>query len=282
MSQNLSNIITTLIPGVTMKSLIRWGAALGIIGVTLLGPSFTGGMQALALPQDQVLQKLQVVPVFTIRNEKGESPIVEVPNGQSNSKSKVAGVFMSQKDAQGFLDGLKTKNPDLAKNMQVVPISLGDIYKLAQENQNKPDRLMFDFIPTQEEVDLAGALKQPSGDPVDKEKIGVPLFVARAGVDKGYLTFQRGNDPVVPFFFAKEDLQNLINVLKQQQPNMTTSIDIQVVPLEVMLQRLQSGNDPQLSKIELAPSCDALTSVGVTQKPIYCVAPSSPTNTPPK
>lgn len=252
-----------------MQSLIRWAAALSVAGGTLLGPAFLGKMQVLALPQEQVIQKLQIIPVFTLRNDKGESPVIEVPNGQNN-KTKVTGVFMSEKDAEGFLNGLKTQNPDLAKNMQVVTISLGDIYKLIQENKNKPDRLMFDLIPMEQQVTLASVLKTPNGQPIDPKNIGVPLFVARSGPDKGYLTFQRGNEPVVPFFFAKQDLENLLNTLKKQQPNLVNSVDIQVVPLQLMLQKLQSGNDPQLGKIELAPSCESLTSVGVTEKPIYC------------
>ncbi len=254
-----------------MKSLIRSISTLTILGATLLCPSFLGRMQALALPQEQVIQKLQFIPVFTLRNDKGESPVIEVPNGQNN-KSKVTGVFMSEKDAEGFLNGLKTENPELAKNMQVVTISLGDVYKIVEDNQNKPDRLMFDFIPMQQQVDLASVLKTVNGESINKDNIGVPLFVARTGPDKGYLTFQRGSEPVVPFFFAKQDLDNLLNTLRNQQPNLVNSIDIQVVPLQVMLQKLQSGNDPQLGKIELAPSCDSLKSVGIPddKKPIYC------------
>ena len=42
-----------------MKSLVRLGAILGIVGSTLLGPSPIGNMSALALPEPQILEKLR-------------------------------------------------------------------------------------------------------------------------------------------------------------------------------------------------------------------------------
>jgi hypothetical protein len=54
-----------------MKSFVRWSAVLGLVGSALIGPSFTGNMQAFALPKEQVLQKLRSVPMFTIADAQG-------------------------------------------------------------------------------------------------------------------------------------------------------------------------------------------------------------------
>jgi hypothetical protein len=79
--------------GKNMKSLVRLGAILGIVGCTLLGPSPIGKMSALALPEPQILEKLRSVPVFTITDAQGAPLIASVPKqGQGQSW-------------QGFRDG---------------------------------------------------------------------------------------------------------------------------------------------------------------------------------
>ncbi len=90
--------------GKNMKSLVRLGAILGIVGSALLGPSPIGKMSALALPEPQILEKLRSVPVFTITDAQGAPLIASVPKqgqGQTGNAS-VAGIFISQKDAQAL------------------------------------------------------------------------------------------------------------------------------------------------------------------------------------
>ncbi len=274
MSRYLSSMITALITGIMMKSFRNWGLALGLIGGTLIGSGLMGIMPVLALPDNQVLEKLRV-PVFTIVNDKGESPIHEVTDPNTHVTAKITRVFISQQDAEDFLTQLKQKNPDLGKDMHVILISLGEIYKSAEENQKKPDKLTFSFIPVQQEMKLAGELLQINGNPVNTKDFGVPLFVANFGPNKGFLTISKGNESVIPFFFVKEDLQNLLEQVKKQQPDLVTSVNIQVVPLEGILQQLYSNDNPQLAKIELLPSCQVLSSIGVTTKPFYCLQPSA-------
>ena len=104
-----------------MKSLIRWSATVGLVGATIVGSLVGAGLQALALTPEQIVQKLRPVPMFTIANAQGAPLVASPPNGQKGSP--VAGVFVSQKDAQAFLETLKSKNPNLAKEVKVVPVS---------------------------------------------------------------------------------------------------------------------------------------------------------------
>ncbi|MGB3204705.1 MAG: Tic22 family protein, partial [Crinalium sp.] len=85
-----------------MKSFVRWGATLGLVGTTLLSTSFLGNLQALALPAEQVIQKLQTIPVFTVTDAKGAPLVRSIKNAQNKDVS-VAGIFISQRDAQGFV-----------------------------------------------------------------------------------------------------------------------------------------------------------------------------------
>jgi len=87
---------------------------------------------------------------------------------------------------------------------------------------------------------------------------GVPLFVAKGGQEGGYLTIQQEGQSVIPFFFDKEQLQNLVNRFKEQQPNLASSVQIQVVPLEGIINTLQTQDNPQLEQILLIPSQESL------------------------
>lgn len=237
-----------------MKSLVRWSATLGLVGSSLLGSFFIGNLQALALPEDQVVQKLQPVPVFTITDAQGSPLVASVPNGQ-NKTLAVAPAFISQRDAQAFVEKLKTDKPDLAKTVQVVPVSMGEVYKLGRAAQSKPDGLNFQYVPVQQQVQLAQAIVNQSGQQAQQFQ-GTPLFVATGATPQEYLVFPiRDGQQTIPFFFDKEQLQSIVDRIKQQQPN--TKVQIQVVPLESVIQKLQTSSDPFVEKIQLVRSQEA-------------------------
>ena len=239
-----------------MKSLIRWSATVSLVGVTLVGSVLAGALDALALTQEQIIQKLRPVPVFTIANSEGAPLVASPQNGQKGGP--VAGVFMSQKDAQAFLDNLKSRSPDVAKNVKVVPVSLAEVYKLNVSNQGKndKDKLVFTLLPSRQQVDTAQTLLKQSGE---KEQFnGTPLFVARGGADKGYLTIQQGDKAVIPMFFKREELQILMDRFKQQDPKMAATLEVQVLNLEGVLEVMRTKNDPQLDQILLIPPRESL------------------------
>lgn len=242
-----------------MKSLVRWSATLGLVGSALLGSFATENLSALALPPEQVVQKLQSVPVFTVTDEQGSPLIASVP-AEGNQPKAVAGVFMSKRDAQAFVDRLKREKPEIGNKVQVVPVSLGEVYRLDRENQNKPDGLDFAFIPAEQQVQEAQALRGQGGQGGQQAQPfqGVPLFVARAGQDQGYLTVQRNGQSVIPLFFEKAQLQQMIDRFKQQQPNLASTIKMEAVPLEGVIATLQNSNDAQIGNIVLVPSQEAI------------------------
>ncbi|NES22546.1 MAG: hypothetical protein F6K41_27405 [Symploca sp. SIO3E6] len=241
-----------------MKSLVRWGVTLGLVGSTLLGSVFTANLKALALPDEEVAARLQPIPVFTLADAQGSPLVTTVPLREGDSETaNVAGVFMSQQDANAFLERLKTQNPDLGNSVQVVPVSLAEVYALEKSSQNQAENLDFAFIPKQEQVQLAQPVwrqQNPNGQE-SREFQGVPLFVAKAGQDQGYLTIQpQEGVQIIPFFFEKQQLQTMVDRYKGQQPNQANNITIEVVPLEGLISTLQNSDNPELSKIMLVPS----------------------------
>ncbi len=240
-----------------MKSLVRWSATLGLVGTTLLGSFGAGNIKALALPEAQVLEKLQSVPVFTVTDPQG-APLVATVPGENNKSQSVAGVFISQRDAQAFVERLRKEKPDVAKSVQVVPVSLAQIYKLKRDNQNKPDGLNFAFIPTKQQMDAAQALMGQTGQQGQQFQ-GTPLFVARGGQGNGYLTVQDNGKQVIPFFFDKEQLQGMVDRFKQQKPDLAGTVRIEAVPLEGVIQTLQNSNNEQLNNLAIVPSQEAIS-----------------------
>lgn len=263
-----------------IKSVIRRTATLGLATSAMIGCYTIGALQAIALPQEQVLQKLGPVPMFTITDEKGAPLVASVPN--QKKQSGVAGVFINRQDAQAFIDRLKAKNPNLAKNVRVVPVSLAEVYKLEQASKGKPNSPDFAFVPQQQQVDAAMQVLQQTGQKVPKKFNGTPLFVAKAGKDKGYLTINQANQQVIPFFFNKSELQTMLERFKKQKPDLASTIEIQVVNLEGMLQALQTRNDQGLSQVVLVPpkeSIDFVRSLGAkpgNQRPASAAPQQAP------
>jgi hypothetical protein len=82
------------------------GLAGSVMFTSILGMN---NLQALALPQEQVIKTLQEVPVFTLTNPKGEFVVISRKD-QSKTISQI-GFFISKKDAQFFLeDRIKKEN----------------------------------------------------------------------------------------------------------------------------------------------------------------------------
>ncbi|PSO51127.1 MAG: hypothetical protein BRC33_01245 [Cyanobacteria bacterium SW_9_44_58] len=236
-----------------MKALRRWSIRFGLFSGAMA--SMLWGMTAttLALPQSQIIEKLKQVPVFTVANEKG-SPLV----ASGGNNSRVTGVFMSQQDAQEFVNNLKKENPELGNKVQVVPISLGRVYKLDKQNEGKSKELDFRYVPMEEEVNSALSVLKQQGQDIDNFG-GVPLFIARGGEDQGYLTVKRGNgDPVIPMFFEKEQLENMIDKFKESQPQNADSVKIDVTTLESVLKTLEENNNEQLKQVVLVPSQESM------------------------
>ncbi|MEG4814096.1 Tic22 family protein [Microcoleus sp. K5-D4] len=226
-----------------------------LVNVDLLPASEAGNLTALALSNTEIDEKLRSVPVFVITDAQGAPLISTVPKqgqGQTGNDS-VARIFISQQDAQAFIDQLKTTNPQLAASVRVTPVSLGEIYQITQANKGKPEEIQFSYVPAPQQVQLAKTVLQQTGQQVN-EFNGVPLFLARGGPENGYLTIQRNQQEVIPLFFNKEELQELVERFQQQQPNLTATIKIEVVNLESVLEALRTEDDAFLNQLILIPS----------------------------
>ncbi|NJL02597.1 MAG: hypothetical protein HC838_12500 [Spirulinaceae cyanobacterium RM2_2_10] len=225
-----------------MKSLVRWCATLGLAGATLWVGEFSRMQPASALPSQQIVERLQEVPVFTITDQRG-APLVS---------GNFAGVFIHPDDAYAFIARLREDDQELASQVRVIPVSLGEIFQLDTANENQESDLNFAYVPMREQVQRALQETQ------QQEFQGVPLFAARGGNEQGYITLQQEDQQRIPFFFEREQLEALLARFREQQPALASTVEVEVVPLEAVLATLSESDNQQLAQILLVPSENAL------------------------
>ncbi|MBP0018203.1 MAG: hypothetical protein J7647_11745 [Cyanobacteria bacterium SBLK] len=246
-----------------MKSLVRWCLALGVAGVTLTGTWFAGALEALALTEAQIIERLQSVPVFAVADENGAPLVARIPDQQNTSNAdgdSVAGVFINPGDAEAFINRLKQENPNLGNKLQIIPVSLGDIYQLDRRNGTQTEGVNFTYVPTTRQVELAEQVNSA------QDFQGVPLFVAKGGNEGGYLTLQQNNEQVIPFFFEKERLEQMVARFKEQQPSLANTVQIQAIPLEGVIQTLEQNDSAELEKIVLIPTQASLEYINLLRQ----------------
>ncbi len=246
-----------------MKSLIRRGVAALTSGGMMAGTLIATGFSALALTSEEITQQLRHIPVFTVTDESG-SPLVSEISDQDDVPP-VTQVFISQDDAQAFINGLSQDDPELASAVQVTPVSLARIYEVALQGQDTDTRLEFIFVPEAEQVESAVTIIETFEEleePIE-EFSGVPLFTARSfsgsnEEDFGYLTIQQGDREVIPVFFTEEDLQSLLTEIETSQPDLAATLQPHVIRLEDLIYTFETSDNVELQQIRLIPSSDTL------------------------
>ncbi len=247
-----------------MKSLVRWGTTLGLVGSTLLATVLSGSIPALALSEQQIKEKLDSVPVWLITNPQGLPLSRQLPEAQGKKVGTVTGVYMSRQEAQAFIKELQAvKNPDpkmldMLKSLQPTAVPLGSIYQQLQQTKNQAERLQFAFKPSDSETKGAVDLLRSTGQKVDQFK-SVPVFMVRFAPDKGYVPIQLGAEKkeYIPMFTSKQDATALLNQVK---PKFATA-DIQVVDIDGIIKTLQDKNDKWLEQVVFFPSPEARESI---------------------
>jgi Tic22-like family len=231
-----------------IKAAIK-GIALGTIGASLVG---MGGMAnpALALTTEQVSEKLTGVPVYVISSTEGLVLISTDQEGQTSEPSLF--VFMSEQDATTFLTKANENNPEFAPNAQVTLTSLENLYKETQATDSEQP-LRLTYFPEETEVTEASAVNA-------EYRGGVPLFYAQFE-DGSLVPVPQGEDAIYPMFFSSADLEAQLANLAQTDPEARAAITIGVLPLEIMLQEMQSEDYETLQRIRLLPDSETINTI---------------------
>ncbi|GBF80236.1 Tic22 family protein [Aphanothece sacrum] len=229
-----------------MKTLKRWGITLSLIASTLIPTWLSQSSAVLALPEADIVQMLSGIPVFTFLDAQG-APLV----AQLEDKTIFASIFMSQRDAQQALAQFQKDKPDLASQYKIKVISLGKIYQFARKNSTQSQRFVLQYVPTQVEFDAAKKVAGINGQPYQG---GVPVYIANGGPGKGYLTIKQNNQDIVPVFFEQGAIQKMVDELKKNNPEVGSTLKIEVIPLNILIANLEQQDDEFWKSIRLWPS----------------------------
>lgn len=239
-----------------MKRWAYWSQRVIVAGSLLVGTLLTAATQALALTDAEVATRLRSVPVFAITTPDGAPLVNTVTRGDQSVA--VAEVYISWHDAEAFLQSLQQANPDLAGQVTIKPLSLGEIFSLVVEAPDGSAVPRFSIIPMEAQVTAARTLLQEQGQAAEDFQ-GVPLFYAESTQEGGgYLTITQGEEQVIPIYFQQEDLQTLLSRVSQQDPSLANTMQVQVTTLESLIGVLQTEDDPTLNNIFLVPLVDSL------------------------
>jgi len=187
------------------------------------------------LTLDQVVQKLNSIPVFVVVNDRGQ-PVITTVKGKS-----VVGVFISPRDATSFLEDA-IKNNRIPKEEQtkvkVTGLPLGDLYRRTKLVGEEAIRIGLVGASSEQAVANAEAKKL---DPKAVQFEKTPLYAGKIK-GSGYLNFAIDGKAVVPLFFSRAELEAKVAEAEKARPEMKGKIDIELTSLEGIISLLETGD----------------------------------------
>ena len=123
---------------------LRWGVILGVpFSITV------GNVQpSMALPVEEIADKLAGIPVYVIRNDDG---LVTISRPEAEAtRQAIIYAFMSRQDAATFLTRANTANPNFSPGAEIGLIDLNFLYQGIQSNSSQ--LLQIVYVPTEDRV----------------------------------------------------------------------------------------------------------------------------------
>jgi Tic22-like family len=156
-----------------MKSLVRLGLALSLLGGTVVGQNLIQPAPAVALSE---------------ANKDGVPILASIANPKDKTKQvQIATFFMNPQDAQTLVTTLKTQKPDVGNSARVVSLSMRQAYDIKSKNKDKAESLVFEFLPSKQQVDAAVAVLKQNGQDV-KQFNDIALFYSKAKIKSSRFT----------------------------------------------------------------------------------------------
>lgn len=229
---------------------------------------------AQSLPEAQIIQKLQEVPVFTITN--GSGSILRENIGAGAKARFFTRVFIGLNDAEAFLKSFQKNQPKQGKSAQITPVPMSAIYKLQIDAKQKNDNMSFVFFPT--EVQLKNALAILKKPYQSNTVYPVPLFMVAIEQQKNqFVTIQKNK--MTPLFFDKEEAQQWLDTVKKQDPKLVSKAQIKVNYLQYVLEDFHAKNYAGQEQLVLIPShvsMESIRKIQGNQKPSKAPATTAP------
>jgi hypothetical protein len=176
-------------------------AALGLIaaGMVCVPP-------ALAIPEEQAIKKLEVIPVFVLVDGQG------LPLPIPREKDLLLPLYLESATANQQLAGLKKSNPNLKVSVVAVPLNVmnAKISELNKQLKDKNKPFVAPIVGKEADRQQALSLLKAQGlsEKQINEGLAVPVFFT-----KPFLTVTTPQGPRGVFYFSYEDMQASIGRL---------------------------------------------------------------------
>ncbi len=245
-----------------------FGIVSGLVSVSLMGltlpvqaqtpapPAPTPAPAGGALSTEQVAERLNLVPVFTIVSQEG-TPVLQNVTRNDGQSVRLVNFWIGKEQADAAIAEIQQSNPEVAAQSQVIPISLGEAYQMSESQDPEMQDIAFQVLPRSSDVQSAVQILQANGETGATEFPGVPLFYGIS--PQGLLTIEKDGVEIVPFFFDQQDLKTTLERAGQANPDVVSATDIQVTSLGQVVETMK---DPQaqgdVQKIAFVPTRAAL------------------------
>ncbi|NET53876.1 MAG: hypothetical protein F6K09_36155 [Merismopedia sp. SIO2A8] len=246
-----------------MKKYLHWGMAIALCCSAILAPIFPNYQPALALTEEEIVEKLGLVPVFLLVDNDGNLIPLSLSLGDQPEESTESflGIFISQTDAQDTLETLRSENPGIGESLFTLSMPMANAYQMIiEQSQVEEDTLPFAFVPQPEQLVLAAQLLAEQGENIEFGPLSVPLFHLSSPADDSYITIARGQNgrEQIPLFFDGNEAQSFLEFIQQQaeaQPDAPPApeMEISVLFLHQWLQAFETTDDESLALVELVP-----------------------------
>ncbi|MEM6253636.1 MAG: Tic22 family protein [Cyanobacteria bacterium P01_D01_bin.156] len=241
-----------------MKTMFRH-LFFGLLGSSLIASS--NPPLAMALSEDEILEKLAIVPVFILLEESGSwtRNVVDLPNDGLGYVAAMR-VFFNEADLISFVETVRLENPTFHQGGTFGIIDLATIMRRGSENQEIP--LSPIFVPSTEAFEAARAL--------ESNFRGVPLF-ALQDAPGSYLPLSsngEGDETVFSMFFSKQDAEIVLDDINRENPDnpVVAQTQVGVISFADFLDNLRNSNDQKFQFVRFAPDSEVVNQIQNLQR----------------
>lgn len=227
----------------------------GFLGGSLLSAALPM-LDANALSQSELLERLAAVSVYVVTNREGNyiTRQGDFPaDGLGNIE--LLNVFFDEADAQDFAEKLTEAEPNLRGNGAVGVTNLVAVYDFAAEASEIPRKLWF--VPRVEDLRAAVDL-----DPTFLEgetTTPVPLFTIEDLEGNAIaLAFGDSEERYISMFVSSQDAQSILDALKAEQPDLQAQLV--VYSLTELSNFLVASDNPTYEQVRFLQPAEVVNS----------------------
>lgn len=188
---------------------------------------------ALAIPEEEALRKLEVIPVFVLVDENG------LPLPIPRDKDLLLPLYLESSTANQQLSGLKKSNPTLKASVVAVPLNVmnAKITELNKQLKDKTKPFVAPIVVSTNDRQQAINLLKAQGltEQQINEGLSVPVFFT-----KPFLTLNTPQGPRGVFYFSYQDMETSLAKLPAAD---RSKVKPQVADISAVLREIIKSKD---------------------------------------